>query len=203
LLSDRLRRKTGDADDLHEEWSELKESLERCDHVVRAMAGAAWDPEELSLQTADAGALLRGLAAEWRGSVPLRVDGAHESSRVAAPAVGLAQTLQSLLHNAEEASPAGETIDVRIVRGEDAVEILLGDRGPGMHPEVLESLGTPFNSRKGAGRGLGLFAALHFTESLGGSLSFAPRPGGGTEARLVLPRAAEPSEPSESPETSA
>jgi C4-dicarboxylate-specific signal transduction histidine kinase len=67
----------------------------------------------------------------------------------------------------------------------------------------LESLGTPFNSRKGAGRGLGLFAALHFTQSLGGSLSFAPRPGGGTEARLVLPRAAEPSKLSESPETSA
>jgi C4-dicarboxylate-specific signal transduction histidine kinase len=57
---------------------------------------------------------------------------------------------------------------------------------------VLRALGTPFNSRKGDGRGLGLFAAFHFAESLGGSLAFAGRAGGGTVARLTLPRAASP-----------
>jgi two-component system sensor histidine kinase RegB len=204
LLADRLRRKTGgtqSGDALGEEWDELKESLERCDHVVRAMAGAAWDPDELSLQTADAGAMLRSLATAWRGKVPLRIEGAEASLRVAAPAVGLAQTLQSLLRNADEASPASGSVDVSISSREGSVLVLVSDRGPGVEPGVLVALGSPFNSRKGKGRGLGLFSALHFAEALGGSLTLTARPGGGTEARLVLPRAAEVSEISETSET--
>ena len=190
LLADRLRRKT-QSDAMGEEWDELKESLQRCDHVVRAMAGAAWDPEELSLQTADVTALLRKQAHEWRGAVPIRLVSAETSLLAAAPAVGLAQTLQSLLHNAEEASPKDGAIDVESsIEGNDIV-VVVSDRGAGVESGVLDALGSPFNSRKGKGRGLGLFSALHFAESLGGSLTLAPRPGGGTQARLRLPRATE------------
>jgi C4-dicarboxylate-specific signal transduction histidine kinase len=103
--------------------------------------------------------------------------------------VGLAQTLQSLLRNADEASPQNETIDIEIsVRGTFVV-ITISDRGPGVESGILDALGSPFNSHKGKGRGLGLFSALHFSESLGGSLSLIPRPGGGTVARLSLLRA--------------
>jgi C4-dicarboxylate-specific signal transduction histidine kinase len=71
------------------------------------------------------------------------------------------------------------------------VIVRVADRGAGMRADVLRALGAPFNSSKGEGRGLGLFSALHLVEALGGTLSFAARPGGGTEARLSLPRATE------------
>jgi two-component system sensor histidine kinase RegB len=207
LLAERLRRKTSEsASGLAEEWDELRESLARCDHIVRTMAGAPWDPEELSLQTTDAGLLLRQIAQGWNGRVPLflEISGAAVTEdpagipenifpqvfQVAAPPLGLGQTLLSLVRNAEEASPEGAGILLEIKAGRDSVELTVSDRGQGMHPAVLRALGSPFNSRKGEGRGLGLFAALHFTESLGGTLAFAAREGGGTVARLTLPRAA-------------
>ncbi len=196
LLADRLRRKTGDAAEFGEEWDELKDSLARCDHVVRAMAGATWDPEELLLQTADAGALVRDIARNWTGRTTLRIEGDGNGLRVAAPSTGLTQTLQSLLRNAEEASPAGAVVDVELSAGAGFAVVTVSDRGGGVEPEVLGALGAPFVSRKGKGRGLGLFSAIHFAESLGGSLALASRPGGGTIARLALPLAEAP-EPEE------
>lgn len=196
LLAARLQRKTAAAApaDLTEEWRELNDSLAQCDRIVRSMAGTPWEPEEFGLQTADPGLLIRKLAAGWRGRAPLRLDaGVAPGLVVRAPAVGLAQILSTLLRNAEEASRDGAplAISMTLVRegGQDAVCVTVADRGTGIEPRVLGALGTPFNTSKGAGRGLGLFASLHLTESLGGSLTLSPREGGGTLARLILPRA--------------
>jgi two-component system sensor histidine kinase RegB len=201
LIADRLRRKTAvpaPATGLAEEWDDLRDSLARCDRIVRTMAGAPWDPEELSLQTTDAALLSAKIAREWNGRVPVKRDipvaaqdtgQGEDAFRVAAPPVGLGQTLISLLRNAEEASTDGSEIGIRMESRGDSVLIIVSDRGAGIDPAILRALGTPFNSRKGTGRGLGLFAALHFIESQGGTLAFDARPGGGTDVSLTLPRA--------------
>lgn len=197
LLAARLERKTSGADALAEDWRELRDSLAQCDRIVRTMAGTPWEPEELGLQTADPGLLIRKLAAEWRGRAPLNLDaGVMPGITVRAPAVGLAQILSTLLRNADEASPRGAGVDIAMTLARagdrDAACVTVADRGTGIEPRVLGALGTPFNTSKGAGRGLGLFASLHLIEALGGSLAFSPREGGGTVARLVLPRAEVP-----------
>lgn len=194
LLADRLARKTAQPapGDLSEEWRELRESLTRCDAIVRSMAGVPWDPDDLMLQTADVGTMLRKIVREWNGRAPLRFDSglaADEAPLVNAPPVGLGQTVLSLLRNAEEASPSPASVDLYLGADRDSVRITVSDRGAGVDPAVLRSLGSPFNSSKGAGRGLGLFSALHFAESVGGSLEVLPRDGGGTAARLTFPRA--------------
>src|SRR5690606_22043187 len=126
LLADRLQRKSAPDQstrnrntpdqqpvDLSEEWEELRESLTRCDRIVRSMAGTPWDPEELGLQTADAGFLLRKIVREWTGPVSVHLDARVVPGRkVVAPAVGLAQIMVTLLRNAEEASPAHARIEV-------------------------------------------------------------------------------------------
>lgn len=196
LLTNRLRRKTAPGQapvDLTEEWEELDESLARCERIVKNMAGTPWDPQELGLQTVDAGLLLQKIAQEWSGRSRLNFGkGVTPGQFAAAPAVGLAQCVMNLLRNADEASPPGATIDLQLedvrVDGRGLLRILVADRGTGINAETLRALGEPFNSTKGAGRGLGLFAARHLTESLGGSLTLAPRGGGGTEALLTLPR---------------
>jgi|GEM_PF-6470307 len=198
LLADRLRRKTAPGQppvDLGEEWSELGDSLARCERIVKTMAGTPWDPEDLGLQTVDAGVLLQKIAREWTGRSPLRLGGSVTAGQLAAaPAVGLAQCLLNLLRNAEEASQDGHPIDIDLIAHRVAdrafVRIVVADRGAGIDAETLRALGEPFNSTKGAGRGLGLFSARHLTESLGGSLTLASRAGGGTEAVLTLPRPA-------------
>src|SRR5690606_23284777 len=97
LLADRLHRKTapqGPPGSLDEEWHELRDSLARCERIVRSMAGTPWDPEELGLQSVDAGLLLNKIAREWTGRIPVRVrHDVADGLVVAAPAVGLAQIL--------------------------------------------------------------------------------------------------------------
>ena len=200
LLAGRLRRKLGDGA-YREDWNDLQESLEQCDRMVRAMAGAALDPDALRLQRTDAAAVARAVARGWNGSAPLRfTEAAPESAPfplfVNAPPLGLAQSLDTLLRNADEAMSGGRSdgdampLELSVTADADAVRFTVSDRGTGIDAETLRRLGNPFNSRKGAGRGLGLFSTLHLAEALGGTLELHPRPGGGTLATLTLPRIA-------------
>lgn len=197
LLAGRLRRKRGDGDHA-EEWNELQDALAQCDRMVRAMAGATLDPDALRLQRTDAAAVARTVARGWNGSAPLRFDETPVEEGVDvvlvnAPPLGLAQSLDTLLRNADEATAAARAdglppVEFAIASDAGAVRFTVSDRGTGVDTEVLRRLGHPFNSRKGAGRGLGLFSVLHFAESLGGALELMPRTGGGTIATLTLPR---------------
>jgi signal transduction histidine kinase len=101
------------------------------------------------------------------------------------------QVLSNLVQNAIEAVPE-ETGRVQ-VRGrvEDGVLVVsVKDNGPGIPPEVLQKLFTPFFSTKGPGRGVGLGLTItrRVVQSLGGNLSVTSAAGQGTEFVIRLPR---------------
>ncbi|HEY5374778.1 MAG TPA: HAMP domain-containing sensor histidine kinase, partial [Polyangiaceae bacterium] len=60
----------------------------------------------------------------------------------------------------------------------------------GIPAHAASRIGEPFFTTKPAGRGLGLgvFLARAFAERMGGDLTLEARPGGGTLARLTVPR---------------
>jgi signal transduction histidine kinase len=102
-----------------------------------------------------------------------------------------AQVLSNLLQNAIEAVPE-ESGRVR-VRGrvEDGeLVVSVKDNGPGMPPEVVQKLFTPFFSTKGPGRGVGLGLTItrRVVQSLGGTLQVHSSPGQGTEFVVRVPR---------------
>ena len=102
--------------------------------------------------------------------------------------------VDNLLTNA--ARHAGGEIGLRTgVSGSDLVLSVL-DRGPGIPPDRVEHVKQPFarldESRSGsAGAGLGLAIADRVALLHGGRLELNPRPGGGLEARVVLPAGVE------------
>jgi two-component system sensor histidine kinase KdpD len=110
------------------------------------------------------------------------------------------QTLRvvvNLLDNAAKYSPRGKRIIVRARRLRDRLAIDVMDSGPGV-PEaerarIFESFyrppGVPPDVR---GHGLGLAIARGLAEAQGGSVRFAPRPGGGSVFTLELPAASSP-----------
>ena len=60
---------------------------------------------------------------------------------------------------------------------------------PGFAPEMLERLGTPYQSSKGTpGRGLGLFLAVNVARTLGGQIAAQNVPGG-AQVTITLPLA--------------
>ena len=75
----------------------------------------------------------------------------------------------------------------------DRVEITIRDNGTGIPPEVKEKIFNPFFTTKPAGEGTGLGLSIShdiIVKQHGGSIEVNTRPGGFTEVKIILPRAA-------------
>ncbi len=68
-----------------------------------------------------------------------------------------------------------------------SVSVTLADTGPGVSPEVLERLGTPFFTTRPGGTGLGIAVARHWIARHGGALRVESALGEGTCVRTTLP----------------
>lgn len=98
----------------------------------------------------------------------------------------LEQAVYNLLLNAIDASPAASSILVRGYCQGEMVILEIQDQGTGM--PFTPEFGTlsPGPSTKRFGTGLGIPFAFKICESHGGQLSFTPRAGGGTVAKMQI-----------------
>lgn len=92
----------------------------------------------------------------------------------------LEQVMINLLQNALEAIETLPAGTVRVSVHEDGGKVILRveDNGPGIEPDVLRQLFTPFNTSKEAGLGLGLVIAKDIVSDYGGSIDVASSPAG-------------------------
>ena len=108
--------------------------------------------------------------------------------------LALQRVLTNLLDNAIRFSDPKQPveIDYRCGHGELVIRVL--DRGPGIPAEQVESVFRPFyrlegsRSRSTGGSGLGLAITRQLCDTNRWEIELAPRDGGGTEARLRIPR---------------
>ena len=105
--------------------------------------------------------------------------------------VRLEQVATNLLLNAAEAS-AGTgpvTIAAALALHGPGLRLTIADRGPGIPEDMREKIMEPFFTTRVTGEGLGLGLSIVRTilEQTGGTLTFAPRPGGGTLTLVDLP----------------
>jgi PAS domain S-box-containing protein len=116
----------------------------------------------------------------------------------------LQQVLLNLITNAVQAVsslPAGRPrkIIVATARLEQQAVLRVRDTGPGVAPQNISSLFTPFFTTKAAGHGTGLGLSLSYglVKSHEGELSYDPPLEGGAEFRVVLPLHDAPAETAE------
>jgi nitrogen fixation/metabolism regulation signal transduction histidine kinase len=120
--------------------------------------------------------------------VAVRVAEAGEPVWVSGDGLLLSRAIHNLVLNACEASAPGSTVEIETGRdGPEGVVVVL-DRGTGLAPEVRERLFEPYMSTKGRGSGLGLSLVRDIALQHGGRITLEDREGGGTRARLALPR---------------
>lgn len=100
----------------------------------------------------------------------------------------LKEALLNLVSNALEATPRGGRVEVRCERADVGVRVVVSDTGRGMTPAVAARVGTPFFTTRDGGTGLGVVIARSVIVQHGGTLDFADRPGGGTDATVLLPQ---------------
>jgi len=66
------------------------------------------------------------------------------------------QLIINLVRNGLQAMSTGGNLSIRTFMTEQEIVLAIQDDGPGIAPEVLEKIGTPFYTTKENGTGLGL-----------------------------------------------
>jgi two-component system sensor histidine kinase KdpD len=104
------------------------------------------------------------------------------------------RVLCNLLENGIRHSPPHSALELAARREDNMLLFTVSDRGPGVNPEEVTRIFDPFYRASGAapdaGRaGLGLSIARTLAELQGGTLSYAPRAGGGSVFSFRLPAA--------------
>ena len=112
-------------------------------------------------------------------------------ARVSGDTGALTRVLRNLLENA--ARHARSSIEVTVRERDGAVELTVGDDGPGIPPAERQRVFDrfvrldPSRSRGAGGSGLGLAIVAEIVAAHGGGVVIGERTGGGTEVRVRIP----------------
>lgn len=129
---------------------------------------------------------------------PIEISAEAEHIQAFVDCHALEQALANLLENAIKHTPAGTPIQIEIRSGEDEVQLVVRDRGPGIPEEDLPTLFLPFRrgTTLGSGVGLGLFIVSNLVTNMGGRIDV--HNAGGAVFTMTLP--AHPAAQREQPE---
>lgn len=168
------------ADDpaLREDLAEIASGARRMSEVVTTLLELARSPDSFR-GSVDPEYVVQQVAPLVRPPLELSVSGS--AAPVAAPAALAVRALSPLVENAARFARTVVSISVR--RRGDQIEIAVTDDGPGVAPELRESIFEPGASGRGSS-GLGLGIARRISRSLGGDVTLE-----GSEFVLRLPRA--------------
>lgn len=124
-------------------------------------------------------------------SIKLKVDAAAAPKSFHGDEIRIRQILYNLLSNAANYAPEASTIILSCRQLAEGVEFSVHDDGPGMPPDVLESVFRRFEPRANGGRrrgaGLGLSIVKSFVELHGGSVRIETGRDQGTTVVCTFP----------------
>lgn len=103
--------------------------------------------------------------------------------------IQIQQVLLNLIRNSLEAmkDPACRELTIRTRRKDDAIELSVSDRGPGLPTDIEDRLFEPFVTTKPGGMGVGLLICNEIVQAHGGSIRGKTRPEGGAVFVVTLP----------------
>ena len=171
-----LLRKQADPE-LRTDVAEIADGTRRLAEVVTALLDLAQNPGEALQATTSPDAVI----AQVSGLVPAQIELELTGSAppIAGPVALVTRALAPLVENAGQHAEKRVTIDLRAL---DLIEIAVSDDGPGVPPDLRESIFEPGASTQGSS-GLGLGIARRVARSLGGDVVLR-----GGEFVLRLPR---------------
>jgi two-component system, NtrC family, sensor kinase len=123
-------------------------------------------------------------------TLTLEIDAGGPPALVIGDARELEQIFVNLLTNARDASPEGSEVVCRLEPNGESIRVTVADRGAGVgsHSNAEKVFQPFYTTKKSGGTGLGLAISRDIVRRHGGEIALVPRDGGGTEARVDLPR---------------
>jgi signal transduction histidine kinase len=136
-----------------------------------------------------------------KGSVTVRVDIPEALRPIQGDPHQLRQIFTNLMTNAFEAMGGAGSVDIKATSIDTDEEtasaadqatgptivITVSDDGPGIPPEVMDRIFSPFFTTKPQGSGLGLAIVRKIVDAHDGRIDVSERPGGGTVFRVTVP----------------
>lgn len=167
----------------------IVEGSQRIDKIVAALEEHVRPAEENAILQCDLQSGLRSsieLLEHKMSEISVHLDCESHRAVLASPRE-LNQVFLNLLDNAVRAGC--KNIWVRTEDELGGVRVSVSDDGPGVPKEVAELIFEPFFTTRpvGQGTGLGLYLSRRIVQQCGGSLSYAPREGGGAVFGIRLP----------------
>jgi signal transduction histidine kinase len=187
-LSTELPAITSDLSNQVRLMDELMQSLRQFIHPEREVETRAVDPVaavHYALSVCREPAL--------RAKARLFYDGPPSLPKVKIGSTELTQVLINLIANAvqglERKTPRGGTVSVHVADLGAQLRLVVADDGPGIPPDVLKKVGSPFFTTRQDGIGLGVAQCIRLAKKAGGELKIASKEGAGTSASVTLPKA--------------
>lgn len=174
--------------EMSEEIEEMQAAVQRCKTIVTGILKSAGEARGDVPVVSSVNTFIADIAKEWQDASPaanLQFANRFGDDVQIVIDSALKQIVFNLLDNAVEASPGW--IQLTASRDEDTLLLEVRDLGKGFAPEILEHLGTPYQSTKGRGGGLGLFLVVNVVRKLGGSVTARNLTEGGAVVSLRIP----------------
>jgi two-component system sensor histidine kinase RegB len=170
----------------------VRAEVERCRAIIERMRADAGDTAGEGFAAVPVAALVEdvvGAVADSRVAVRPEIAAALADRTLTVPPRAVGQALSALIENAQQASPQGGDVVLRVAPAGRHIRFEIKDHGAGMPAEVLARVGEPFFTTKPAGRGMGLgvFLARAVADRLGGEVTITSAPGTGTSVVFALP----------------
>ncbi|HEY9315752.1 HAMP domain-containing sensor histidine kinase [Williamsia sp.] len=177
---------------LEAETGRMRLLLDEMTLLTRSDAGVQYELTEMDVGelvhevVADAGVVTPEREISYWCSGPARVLGDQHRLR---------QVFGNIVGNAQEHTPAGRPIGVRVTAGAADVRVEIRDHGEGIPPEQLVHLfdrfwrAEPGGSRTQRHSGLGLAIVKAIVEAHDGTTTVTSEPGVGTVVTVILPSA--------------
>jgi PAS domain S-box-containing protein len=163
------------------------------DKMKTLLRNVRTDQRAIDLAEVAQSALLynKGLLAKHR--IKLRTAGLDHPCRITGDDAQLQLTITNLIRNAAEAiaeaKPKKREIALDLTATGNAVELVIGDSGPGWPADGPAEV--PLSTTKKSGTGIGLYVVRTAMDNHRGDIVFGRSPLGGAEVRLRFPRAKE------------
>ena len=156
-------------------FGEIRTALARLDALVQDYLSlvrvGAVEPSVQNL-----GAAVQEWTGEMHGrvaeqGVSLQLAGLETVGELAFHAGTLRRAVLNVVQNALEAMPQGGTLTLECVRTTTAVQLRVGDNGPGIPAELVTRIFEPLYTTKPGGTGMGLYIVQETLTAHGGSVT--------------------------------
>ena len=187
VMSEQLGPESSHRDDLRLVLGEV-ERLTVCTNQLLGFARPA-DPEQQCHSLTDVleatVRFLSHVAKQHSVEIHTQFDG----ERVSLPADenAVREIAFNILRNSMEAAGEGGRVDVACHRNGRTAVATFTDNGPGIAPEIQDTLFEPFATTKGQGTGLGLYIVRRRVQELGGEIRCQTAAGKGTTFTIEFP----------------